>query len=516
MSLRVEQARRVALAIAICVAVGARIQPVSWGQAEMPQPAVQPNACGIIIGRDTTYLTGPLLPDGTVDYVAAINAESSRGVTPQNNAACLIARIVGDNDDKWMIIPDDVLRQMGVDLKAPKVKWIPMPEKLAEMVKQQAGGPWKRSDMPELAAWLQSNKAGMDLLVEASGRSAWWAPMKDDRILLMSAAQSRLVQSINASARAVCLRAMLRLGEGDEQGACEDLAACERLAGLTRNSPETIIRLIGAQMYSLAVSGMGEIIEHGAMSPDTLGRMDALLAKQPQWPIGGDVIPQSQRYQFLMEVVYYAKGLQDAMQKNNGALAKEFQKAGAKPPDWNRVTRMGNRLFDLLQADQARMSAAEQADHAFEIKTQSGKLRAVYNDAHAEMRLDATIDMTWLLPNERETTEAYSDRVGAVMIMFVSPDPAARERMFVKCNDSTAWTRVALALLRYRTAHGAYPDDVKALVPRYLKALPAANIELPVRYARQGAGFVLTNEQAPATTTEPTTKPWHIHIQRNR
>ncbi|GEM_PF-3001749 len=516
MSLRVERAWRVALAIAICAAVDVRVQPVSWGQAAIPQPAVKPNAYGIIIGRDTTYLTGPLYPDGTVDYAAAINAESSRGVTLQNNAACLIACIVGDNDDRWMIIPDDVLRQMGVDPKAPKVKWIPMPEKLAEMVKQQAGGPWKRSDMPELAAWLQSNKAGMDLFLEASSRSAWWAPFKDDRILLMSAAQSRLVQSINASARAVCLRAMLRLGEGDEQGACEDLAACERLAGLTRNSPQTIIRLIGAQMYSLAVSGMGEMIEHGAMSPDTLGRMDALLAKQPQWPIGGDVIPQSERYQFLMEVVYYAKGLQDAMQKNNGALAKEFQKAGARPPDWNRVMRMGNQLFDLLQADQARMSAAEQVDHAFKIKTQLGKLRAGFNDAHAEMLPDFTMDTTWLLPNERETTEAYSDRVGAVMIMFASPDPAGRERMFVRCNDSTAWTRVALALLRYRTAHGAYPDDLKALIPRYVEAMPGANTELPVRYARQGAGFILTNEQAAAPATQPTAKPWRIHIQRNR
>ena len=34
------------------------------------------------IGKDTTYITGPLNEDGTVNYVAHINAQLSEGVTP--------------------------------------------------------------------------------------------------------------------------------------------------------------------------------------------------------------------------------------------------------------------------------------------------------------------------------------------------------------------------------------------------------------------------------------------------
>ena len=38
-------------------------------------------------GPKTTVITGPLRPNGTVDYAAALNEECSAGVTPENNAA---------------------------------------------------------------------------------------------------------------------------------------------------------------------------------------------------------------------------------------------------------------------------------------------------------------------------------------------------------------------------------------------------------------------------------------------
>lgn len=47
------------------------------------------------VSPETTVVTGPLNPDGTVDYVAAFNAELSQGVTPENNAAVLLLRALG-------------------------------------------------------------------------------------------------------------------------------------------------------------------------------------------------------------------------------------------------------------------------------------------------------------------------------------------------------------------------------------------------------------------------------------
>ena len=55
---------------------------ISWLTWEVwPRP--------ITVGRSTTYLTGPLRPDGKVDYAAALDTEYAQGVIPEDNA-CLL------------------------------------------------------------------------------------------------------------------------------------------------------------------------------------------------------------------------------------------------------------------------------------------------------------------------------------------------------------------------------------------------------------------------------------------
>lgn len=47
------------------------------------------------ISQETTRVAGPLRPDGSVDFVAALNARLSEGVTPENNAAVVLWRAMG-------------------------------------------------------------------------------------------------------------------------------------------------------------------------------------------------------------------------------------------------------------------------------------------------------------------------------------------------------------------------------------------------------------------------------------
>ena len=61
------------------------------------QPATQPAKINITIAKDTTYILGPLNKDGTVNYVAYLNAKYSKGVTPANNAATLLLTAIGPN-----------------------------------------------------------------------------------------------------------------------------------------------------------------------------------------------------------------------------------------------------------------------------------------------------------------------------------------------------------------------------------------------------------------------------------
>src|SRR3954466_16399265 len=63
-------------------AVAAAPQDATPPAPAQPHPATRP----FVISKETTYFTAPVRADGTIDYVEAINARLSRGVTPENNA----------------------------------------------------------------------------------------------------------------------------------------------------------------------------------------------------------------------------------------------------------------------------------------------------------------------------------------------------------------------------------------------------------------------------------------------
>jgi len=63
------------------------------------------------IGQDTTWVDGPVLPDGYIDYFAAANEFRARGIRPEDNAAIDLIRAIGPaNDidttiaDQWKIL----------------------------------------------------------------------------------------------------------------------------------------------------------------------------------------------------------------------------------------------------------------------------------------------------------------------------------------------------------------------------------------------------------------------------
>lgn len=70
----------------------------------------------IEIGPDTTVIDGPLNPDGTVNYVAALDAECAKGITPRNNAAILILRAIGPEE----YLPEETRHEILARLEVNK------------------------------------------------------------------------------------------------------------------------------------------------------------------------------------------------------------------------------------------------------------------------------------------------------------------------------------------------------------------------------------------------------------
>ena len=124
----------------------------------------------VTISRTTTYITEPLRADGYPDYQTALNRMASEGVTPDNNAAVAIVKLIPPTP-KEAKYRETLFGLMGIRppheagerflefsayLKGSVKKedeW-PVYDQLDVAMK----GPWSKKDCPWVARWLADNE----------------------------------------------------------------------------------------------------------------------------------------------------------------------------------------------------------------------------------------------------------------------------------------------------------------------------------------------------------------------
>jgi hypothetical protein len=202
----------------------------------------------IIISKATTHITSPLTKDGLVDYAGALNEFYGKGVTPQNNAVVLFYELFGAKPDGTDRL-DEFFRLLGIPKPADNhyinlgvylddTLKVDLSSKRSGRVLNDQGlatdGPWKSSDFPEIADWLEMNKKPLTRLQEATRCPRYFFPIvwedgEEREFYGLIALQLPNVQRMRSFARALSARAMLHLGEGRQEAAWQDLMACHRL-----------------------------------------------------------------------------------------------------------------------------------------------------------------------------------------------------------------------------------------------------------------------------------------------
>ncbi|HDZ44006.1 MAG TPA: hypothetical protein ENH80_08710, partial [Phycisphaerae bacterium] len=226
-----------------------------------------PVASTITISPETTYITGPLNPDGTVNYFQAIVDRYSEGVTPENNAAVLLVRALGPKvfDEE---VRTESLRQLGLT-EEELAKDRPYFETFEDFHKRHVldeaadsdgadptyvldelnRRPWSAKDHPLVAAWLEANEKPLELIVEASRRERFHFPLVaiGDPPNILDSWQFHF-QAPYEGIRPLLVRAMLKLGSGRPQQAYADLVAAHTLArGPGDGSMPSLMLAIGVQ-----------------------------------------------------------------------------------------------------------------------------------------------------------------------------------------------------------------------------------------------------------------------------
>ena len=134
----------------------------------------KPNAPRFKISKETTYFSGPLRTDGTIDYVEAFNEELSKGVTKENNAAILMLEAMCDLPAPAAITPGSGKSWVFPSRRRETTFRFSGTIRRAWTMHSITHGSRKRSGG---SAVLEPLEGRLNLLVEASQRDHYYMPL---------------------------------------------------------------------------------------------------------------------------------------------------------------------------------------------------------------------------------------------------------------------------------------------------------------------------------------------------
>lgn len=491
------------------LAVGATLY--NWATDFFPRTKYSPDGPPpYAISKETTYITEPLRPDGAVDYVAALNARLSEGVTPDNNAAVLLLEVMGSGVVEPEI-REEVYALLGV----------PVPESTAgalesysdflsrqrpslnekerwnlhlETFHESYGEPWKRDQFPLVAQWLEKNEQAIDLIVEASDRSRLYFPVvqdNDDAGLSLSLELSSMTRDF---ARILPSRIMLSIGEGRVEAASRDLLALHRLASLVGSRLGIIDFYVGSAIDEIARAGDLDLARSENVTRTELANHRRELANLQPFSRMSDAFDLYERFYFLDAVRGLIRGGLESADMNPAASIgkwliscpqqKVWHRFRRLDLDWNLVLTIGNTRIDQAVTALSQPRFQQRIAGLQSLRADVMKLREEAQDPQ---------QISLLIRRKKSPSEVISREFGDELVMSLVFDIAeqvaeAEVRLVVK----RSMVIVALALEEFKLDHRTYPDELSELSPDYFESLPHdAFTGRPLKYQKQDAGYLL-------------------------
>ena len=447
----------------------------------------------VTVSKETTYVTGPLTPDGSVDFVAALNEMLGKGVTPESNAMVPLTRAFGPKEID-LTIRAECFKRLGIEELPEQGDYLvspydiinkhapPDPSDLEGKKQQRLFDemdivmlrPWKREEFPVFHEWIEVNRKPWTQFREAAKRTRYYSPvvLKADAAFLDTAMNWSLSPERDGC-RLLTARAMRSLGEGKVNDAWEDLLAVHRLARLHARGGYLIRILTGGGFEWLALPPTARLLHDAKPSVAQMARYQNDIAGLPPRASTADVWQDSERLFMIGYALEIAAGRQELMPPMVSLLppfvdtAKARYRTAARliedpRADWNEVLRLINQSHDRSVAA-ARQPTAKQRHKAF-----------AANEAEIEAAVKELGDLDSLEKRINESREPGT-RLGRAVayLAFLS-----NESMFdFGRMDDIAHLRADLAntviaLATFRAEHGRYPARLADLVPNQLAVLP--------------------------------------------
>jgi hypothetical protein len=423
------------------------------------------------VSPETTGITEPLLPNGMPDYFAVLEKTWTDKLSPpEDNGQRLMIAACGPRileqaaiaANKWEEIPAHehgkiwfekqwipMCKAMGIDPYAkPKfydsLEFFGMlqKEKLIEAKKELQffdtliAAPCKQGGHPKIDQWLVQRSPVLDLFgvaVRKANFVCWREHPADGNctcILLPD------VQANRSFIRDLRVRIAYRLGLGDIDGAWYDTMSMFYLARKHYYKELFIVtNLVGIACERYAVGAAQLILKYGQPSKEQLARFTkdlSELSRIRHFDLRGE---QLLTYDSLCQIRYGGWKAYKEITGEKPALL--FRSALFLPVDWNIA---GKRITQLYRSssDQIPVTPAlNQSSHWFSLFFIRSRSRLI-----ADSVLDVSV-------KQKPLDNALCELNARLEIFYL-----------------------ALALERYRSEAGTYPDNLEALVPQYFDDIP--------------------------------------------
>jgi hypothetical protein len=463
----------------------------------------------IDISEQTTVITKPIAEDGLPDYEAYLLEKTSKGVTPENNAAALLWEVL------W---PEGIEEKYQAPMRAalklnPKIDETPklirthdeslvteVATWLAELHREQTSLPnkpgqlitkikkhdapevigltqdhiWTSKTCPPLGRWIVENERQLDTIVSASKRSRFYTPspefLNDTKEGLVEALLP-VAQNMRHVTRVLAARAMWHLGEGRSWEAWEDVLASYRLAALMSQGFSLVEQLVAIAMEGVTHKVAIAVLHNGKLSASQLRGMMKTLEEMPM------LQPMVNKLDHGERLMYVDYALAAVTGRNRGASA--LDRVNIKGADYNFVLKDGNQFYDRV-VNAAKISDKSKRYEAIkEVEAELAKREVVATQLGTQL----------VVPFHRELR---SKQLSNIILCTISPAVGAALKAEERGQVTRQLTIIAAALAVYRVERQEYPNRLEDLVPTVLSEMPLDHYSgKPFVYRRKGSGYLL-------------------------
>jgi len=437
------------------------------------------------LGKETTYVTGPLDKEGYIDYETALNDRLGKGITSDKNANVLLWKVLGPAPEGGKGMPPEFFKRLGIK-EPPRdaSNFLGLNAYLKDHSKLEQGAfnaifdqqgrasqrPWSARDYPHIAGWLRANEKQLALVVEATQRPDYFNPLvswkTDKEPGSLIGALLPGVQKCRELAVALTDRAMLRVSEGKFEEAWQDLLACHRLGRLVARGGTLIEGLVGIAIDSIASNADLAYLERVKLTPRQFQTHLKDLQDLPPMPAMADKIDLTERFMYLETLQLIRRlgpGILEGLaggpsKKPNAEELKAMEKI-----DWEPALRNGNRWYDRLAAA---LRHKDRASREKELDKIDADLKAL------KMQATAPANLAKLILGKTPPDKLAGKMIGDVLIGLMLPAFRKVQSSHDRSEQIQRNLLVAVALAGYHHDHERYPAKLDDLVPKYLPTIP--------------------------------------------